>query len=117
METCSECERPVYAKGLCSAHYQRRRYHGELPGTPSRVCEFCGQLMTGGNRAARYCSRSCIDKANNQRRRAAILAAAGERRCVVCDKVLPDSVHVDAKCYSPACRSKYQNCKQRARKR
>ena len=40
MRTCKICGAPAYAKGLCSAHYQRQRRHGDpkavLSGGPAR---------------------------------------------------------------------------------
>jgi len=116
MATCSECDKSVYAKGLCSAHYQKARYHHQLPATPSRSCEYCGAAMTGGNAAARYCSRKCIDKARQQRDRKAARTVIGERHCLVCAAAIPDSLTLRAKCCSPECSVKWQNQQKAVRK-
>lgn len=69
-ETCNqpECYRPAFGRGLCSRHYQRARYHGELPGPVERLCERCGTPFTGRKWNARYCSRACNEAASYQRR-------------------------------------------------
>ena len=70
--TCSErdCGRPAFGKGLCSKHYQIRRYHGTLPTEPpSRQCEQCGILFDGRKWNARYCSKACNEQARFERTR------------------------------------------------
>lgn len=118
MKTCSEpdCDRPVYAKEICSAHYQKARYHGLLTGTPTRQCDHCGQPMTGGNRAARYCSRRCIDAARQERRREDAQKERTGRRCQVCGEPIPVTLDGRAKFCSRQCGLKSQNEKKAADK-
>lgn len=66
MAQCSEpgCTRTdVRSRGLCSAHYQFHRYHGTLPPSPLRECEWCGAAFQDRRRHARFCSKRCGEKA------------------------------------------------------
>lgn len=50
-----------------------------------RVCAHCGGPMEGKSAQARYCSRSCMDRARRQRQR----EAAGDRICIDCGQTFP----------------------------
>ena len=47
MSNCSLCDRPKYAKGLCSHHYHKLRKYGNPLATPpesiNKVCSVCGE--------------------------------------------------------------------------
>lgn len=50
-----DCDKPVYAKGLCNKHYERNRKYGDplrvgKPGPPARQCVIpdCGEPRVGG---------------------------------------------------------------------
>lgn len=107
-------------RGLCSAHYQRAKYHGELASLDpaSRSCEHCGQLMTGRTSPrARYCSQGCKEAAVLRRKRAAALEAIGTRECLNCGKVIPESVTLKARCCSRECGVAWENEKRAAARR
>jgi hypothetical protein len=77
--TETEADRKDYWKKYNAARaearreYERERYRrikaGELtPPAPAGICEVCSQPLPSGKRAgARYCSRSCIQKAKRAR--------------------------------------------------
>lgn len=115
-KTCSQCGQPVYARGLCSRHYQHARYHGELPGQPARTCAECGQVMQDKTARARFCSMQCKEKARQRGRRGAALEEVGERRCLNCGALIPASVTLKAKVCSRDCGVKWQNRQKAARK-
>lgn len=58
-----------------------------------------------------WCSRKCKDAARHRERRARAVAEAGERRCLVCHAVIPETVTLKAKCCSRECGVIYQNRK------
>jgi hypothetical protein len=77
-----------------------------------RTCEQCTEEIVysgNGRPPTRFCSRKCKDAARHLERRAAKLAEAGERRCPVCDSVLPDTVTLKAVCCSRECGITHQN--------
>jgi predicted nucleic acid-binding Zn ribbon protein len=116
-KACSLCDRPEYARGLCSRHYQHARRHGELPHQPVRTCAECSEPMHGKTARARYCSQQCKEKARQRDRRAAALAEAGERRCLNCQIVIPEHVTLKAKCCSRECGIAWENTKRADEKR
>lgn len=51
MKTCSLCDRPVKSRGLCHAHYERQRKHGDpLHGGPVRRRRGTGSVHALGYR-------------------------------------------------------------------
>jgi len=76
-QLCSEngCGSPAKARGLCSAHYQRHRYHGRLdevaPEPTQKFCAHCGEAFVAVYRrwGAIYCSKRCDDRARYDRTR------------------------------------------------
>lgn len=56
-----------------------------------------------------FCSRKCKDAVRYKERRAGLLAERSERRCPVCDSVIPKSVTLKAVCCSPKCGTTYSN--------
>ncbi len=122
MGKCSQdsCGGPTVGRGLCSAHYQYAKYHGEFASLDpaARPCENCGQLMAGRTSPkAKYCSPECKETAVLRRKRAAALKAAGTRKCLICGTVIPESVTLKAKCCSRECGVAWQNAKRDAAKR
>ncbi|SRR6266536_2720793 len=116
MEKCAECDRPVYARTLCSAHYQQARLHGTIPESVAvtRTCAHpdCDELLASRTSArAKYCTPQHKDDAIAKARRAAAVAAAGERRCPVDGNVIPPEVTLKKKCCSPKCSEIWQNRK------
>jgi predicted nucleic acid-binding Zn ribbon protein len=84
------------------------------------TCYVCGSPLVWSGRGrppTTYCSPKCKDAGINLKQRAARLAAAGERRCLVCGTVIPDSVTLKAKCCSPKCSEIFQNRKRAEAKR
>lgn len=65
---------------------------------------------------SRFCSRACKDIARHRERRAAAVQAAGERRCVNCQTVIPETVTLKARFCSRACGYEWHN-RQRAETR
>jgi len=83
-------------------------------------CEACGTELIYNGRGrppTRFCSPKCKDKIKHQEKRAAKVAEAGERRCPVCENVIPDTVTLKAVCCSRACWITYQNRIKAERKR
>lgn len=77
-----------------------------------RTCENCHQeiVYSGkGRPPTRFCSRKCKDAARHTERRAAAVEQRGERRCPVCDTVIPDTVTLKAVCCSRECGITHQN--------
>lgn len=86
----------------------------------TNTCEGCGAELIYNGRGrppSRFCSRKCKDKIKHQEKRAAKVAAVGERRCPVCDNIIPDTVTLKAVCCSRACGVTYQNRIKAERKR
>lgn len=111
--TCTHedgCDRPEYARGLCSRHYQHARYHGELPPPPQRQCKQCGELFTRSNRNARFCSAACKDAASGQRRH---VPDYGPRNCERCEQPLPDRRRRDMRFCSARCSDGWNNARKR----
>ncbi len=83
METCSTegCLGLIKARGLCSRHYQQRKYHGTLPPPVAAGCVVCGLPFPERHDYRRiYCSQACSDKA-----RLVKLRESRERRVQSCD--------------------------------
>ncbi len=62
-----------------------------------------------GRPPSRFCSRKCKDKIKHEEKRAAKVAEIGERRCPVCENVIPDTVTLKAVCCSRECGITHQN--------
>ncbi len=110
--TCSdpECDRPAFGRGLCSAHYQKARYHGELPTVPGpRPCAHCGTDFTSRKWNASYCSQRCNDNARYARKVRERAAAA----CAQCGADLSDKYR-SARFCSEQCGQNWRNA-QRAK--
>lgn len=114
METkCSDpgCDTPVKARGLCSLHYQRYRYHGQLDTVAppkQRICAHCGNSFDPKLRrwGAMYCSSKCNDAARYARKR----AAKGRRaeQCEQCGEPLIDR-RLQARFCSTRCGQNWRN--------
>jgi hypothetical protein len=104
---CGQCDRPIYARGLCSAHYQRFRYQGTLDDAASppeqRICAQCGVPFTPKTRAARtaFCSTVCKDAAMASKRPPK--ARGNDGVCVECGASLA-GLRADARYCSERCR-------------
>jgi len=78
------------------------------------TCEICGTPLSRSARGrpqTRFCSSECKNKGNARDRRQRALEAAGERKCLNCGTLLPDSLTLKAKCCSVACNTAWQNKK------
>ena len=55
--TVDDCGRPLLARGLCQAHYDRLRRYGDVNLVRSVECEACGEVFRLGQGAKRrpYC--------------------------------------------------------------
>jgi hypothetical protein len=79
-----------------------------------KQCQECGNDLVYSGRGrppTQYCSRKCKDAVRGRARREAALANCGERRCYICDAVIPESVTLKARCCSRKCSERYQNKK------
>src|SRR6266498_358695 len=77
-----------------------------------KSCEGCGTelIYNGkGRPPSRFCSRKCKDKIKHEEKRAAKVAEIGERRCPVCENIIPDTVTLKAVCCSRECGITHQN--------
>lgn len=75
---CSECDRPVLARGLCSSHYSvwHRREHGRK--MFDRECVVCGRAFSATTADARYCSTG-VDSCEAQAKVSDPASAMSER--------------------------------------
>lgn len=120
-EQCSfdGCDRPTYARGVCSVCYQRLRYHGKLDEltvtAPERPCTHCGGMFRPKTMKsnAEYCSRKCIDAERTKRRRAANHYET--MGCHQCGKTLLRK-RSDARFCSEACGQIWHNQNMRAKR-
>lgn len=106
---CSQprCQRPPASRGLCSAHYQKARYHGELPQQPPvRPCSHCGRDFSSRKWSAVYCSKQCNDNARRARERAATARRA--QACEHCSASLEEK-RPHARFCSTQCGQEWRN--------
>lgn len=114
--TCAECGDTEYARGLCTRHYQKARYHGQLPDAPPKTCEVCGQAFTSRNQRRRFCSATCKETARTRVMRAdpvrrAARAKVRETRaaargpCRQCGQPVPETRQAHAVYCSDACKT------------
>jgi predicted nucleic acid-binding Zn ribbon protein len=118
--TIEDCQRTVYAKRLCSAHYQQARLHGELP--PSEAvgwpCAQCGQLMVNRKSArAKFCSPACKEADRSDRKAAQVAERHRGRVCAHCGGPIPDDAPGKAQTCSRTCGVAWQNEKRAATRR
>src|SRR6266571_2797368 len=76
------------------------------------ICVNCGKELVSSGRGrpqSRFCSQKCKDRITAQEKRAVKVAERGERRCPICDNVIPDTVTLKAVCCSRECGVTYQN--------
>jgi len=109
-----DCDRPTVGAGLCSAHYQRAKYHGELPDLDpaKRTCAHCGELMTGRtHHRAKFCSKRCKEAARVELKRTERQAILRERSCLTCGGPIPLDSSMKTRCCSKQCSITYQNRK------
>ena len=72
-----ECDSPAVGRSLCSKHYQRARFRGQLdqvaPAPAAKTCENCGEEFAAAFRrwGAIYCSKACNEAARQRRKREA----------------------------------------------
>lgn len=102
------CEKDRHTYGMCSAHYQKARYHGTLPPLPERDCAHCGERFTARKWGAVYCSSLCNNRARHARRKAAYVRVA--TACGHCGADLSDK-RPDAKFCSDQCGQDYRNAR------
>lgn len=100
------CEKGRHTYGMCSAHYQKARYHGTLPPLPERDCAHCGARFTARKWGAVYCSRRCNGHARHARRKAAVPRRATS--CAHCGADLA-SKRPDARFCSLKCGQDFRN--------
>lgn len=106
---CSEesCELASFGRGLCSKHYQLARYHGRLPSERGpKVCERCGETFEARKWNARYCSRTCNERARYENSRRPEFVA---QNCQNCGVALPEDRRADTRYCSVKCGSDYVN--------
>lgn len=109
-----ECSAPSVARSLCSKHYQKYRYHGQLddvaPEPTQKACACCGGIFAAQHRrwGAMYCSKQCNDNARHARKR----VARGRRRmdCEQCGASLVDR-RVNARFCSDKCGQDWRNAR------
>lgn len=117
-QTCmiDGCDKKTIARGLCSTHYQRAKYHGQLDDiapNPSGPCEHCGGevIRTGRRWGARYCSTACKqasqDAVTKTKRAEARLARI--TRCTWCHEALPPTLRADARFCTRKCADDWNN--------
>lgn len=118
MLTCiiDDCENVnLVARGMCSKHYQRAKYHGQLDTvapTPPRPCEHCGGAIPNGRRwGAIYCSTACKQAAADSADKTARLTARADqlRHCVECKAEMAVTMRSDARFCSPKCGDTWNN--------
>lgn len=118
IETClfEGCDRPTYARGVCSTCYQRLRSQGRLdeysPKPSERPCAHCGVTFRPKTMASdvEYCSRKCFDAERTKRRRVANHYET--MGCHQCGKVLLKK-RSDARFCSEACGQIWHNANNR----
>lgn len=84
------------------------------------TCQACGIELVYSGRGrppTKFCNRKCKDAQKHVDRRGAAVAVRGERRCPVCDVLIPETVTLRAACCSRACSDTYQNGRKAAVKR
>jgi Recombination endonuclease VII len=113
MKTCSEngCESQQAARGLCSKHYQRYRYRGQLEDVApeaAKPCAQCGTEFTSRRWGAIYCSKICNDRARSSRAREERGRAAD--RCTHCRGSM-EGRRVDALFCSTLCGQAHRNAR------
>jgi len=77
-----------------------------------KECQECRNELVYSGRGrppTQFCSRKCKDASRHKTRRAAAVDEKGERRCPVCESVIPDTVTLKAVCCSRTCGVTYQN--------
>lgn len=85
-----------------------------------KTCQQCGKdlVYSGkGRPSTRFCSQACKEAVQWRHLRAEALAERGERRCPICDTVIPEEVTLKAICCSRKCGDTYQNRKRAEAKR
>lgn len=110
-----DCDRTdVVGRGLCSKHYQRYRYRGQLdemaPEPESKACARCGSAFSPILRrwGALYCSRRCNDSARRAREQEA--RARRSENCEQCGASLTGK-YVSARFCSNACGQNWRNAR------
>jgi hypothetical protein len=108
MKTCSACDRPVLAKGLCASHYYSRREsvrRAALRAVP-RACAQCGQEFFGRDSRTIHCSLRCRQQARNEQYRAS--RVRDNAACGQCGKSLATK-RTDAQFCSATCGQIHRN--------
>lgn len=107
-----DCDRPAYGRGLCSPHYQKARYHGELPEISISVCHQCGKTYSNERKwNSHFCSDKCKERSRGSR--------SGPRvreTCAQCDRSLEDK-RIDARFCDEKCGDAWRNAKKSAKLR
>lgn len=106
--TCTHdgCTRPVYAKTLCTTHYQKARVAGTLPESPVKnlPCAHCGQPMVGRKTTrAKFCSPKCKEDARSELDKIERRIRNLGRTCEWCGVPLPEDAPANALTCSAKC--------------
>lgn len=109
--SCSRCDRPVLAKGLCASHYQSARMAAGRAQARAvvRTCAQCQREFSGRDPRSIYCSRECNDAASNLKKRSRLLADRPARICRWCSNAIDPTRDGRTVFCSPECNWKFQN--------
>jgi hypothetical protein len=102
----------VYARALCSRHYQQARLRHALPDPvpASKPCARCGRLMSGRKSArAQFCSPTCKYAAQSEAGKAERVVARRGRICLECGGPIAPEASGKARTCSRACGVAWQN--------
>ena len=116
--TCSRCDRPVLAAGLCQTHYYSREEKARRAAIRAapRVCATCSAPLINKSSAAVYCSDPCKARGWQKVEKAASLERRTGRLCVVCGNVV-QSLAGRAKTCSRECGIRWANVQKQERRR
>lgn len=116
MKTCSDCNRPVLAKGLCASHYYSRRESARRAAIRAipRACAQCGQEFSGRDPRTIHCSLRCRQEARNEQYRAS--RVRDNAACEQCGTSLAVK-RTDARFCSIGCANDHHNAEMAAARR
>lgn len=104
--TWGDCDRPAFARGLCSRCHMRARRAGTLANfsSPDVQCAQCGGLFPEGTKSGKsYCSSTCQQLAYKRAQAARRVDLLGERNCALCLEPVPLERRKDARHCSVQC--------------